>query len=92
MILPDNDNLVGYDTLVYEAFFGKDSQAEKSNYVAMEQNMVDYINYYNKLKDIETITLANEELVSKALTSYNGIKTDYTKFGYTEEVWENMYT
>lgn len=92
MILPDNDNLVGYDTLVYEAFFGKASQAERSNYVAMEQNMVDYINYYNKLKDIETITLANEELVSKALTSYNGIKTDYTKFGYTEEVWENMYT
>lgn len=91
MILPNNDNLVGYDSIVYEAFFGPVSQAQKSNYNAMEQNMVNYINYYNELAKVETITLAYEELVNNALTAYNSIKGDFTKFGYGYEEWEEMY-
>lgn len=34
--------------------------------------------------------MADETLVSDAVTAYNGIKGDYTQFGYDKETWDAM--
>ncbi len=91
MILPANEDLIGYDSIIYQAYFGLTTNAQISKYVAMEQNMIDFIEYYKELAKVSAITLTNEEAVNNAMTAFNRIKADYRLFGYTEEEWNEMY-
>lgn len=92
MILPSNSDITGYDSLIYEVYFGKVENAERSDYVAMEMNMIQFIDYAKQIEKLTTITLSNEELVTNAVTALNGIKQNATNYGYTEEQWNNYVT
>lgn len=92
MVLPSNEDISGYDSLVYEVYFGTVDEAERSDFVAMETNMALFIEYARQIMKIETLTLADETLVQNAVTAYNAIKTDYADFGYTDEEWNAMAT
>lgn len=92
MILPSNPDIKGYDSLLYEVYFGKVEDAERSSYVAMENSMIQFVEYANKIMNIAKLTLSNEELVTNAMTAYNGIKQDPTAYGYTNEEWNTYVT
>ncbi len=92
MIVPSNDKISGYDSLIFEVYFGKLSDAEKSGYIAMENNMIEFVEYAKEIAKLKVITLVNEELVTNALTALNGIKQDPTTYGYTTEEWNGYVT
>ena len=45
MLVPSNDNITGYDSIIYEAFFGKVTADSHSTFVAREQALVDFVDY-----------------------------------------------
>ena len=92
MVLPSNSDISGYDSLIYEVYFGELSDAERSDFVAMENNMALFIEYAEQIMKIEQITMADEDLVQNAVTAYNAIKTDYKDFGYSDDEWNAMVT
>ncbi|MBQ8323254.1 MAG: leucine-rich repeat protein [Clostridia bacterium] len=87
MILPANEDVQGYDSIVFEAYFGKAADSERSEYVAMEKSMIDFFGYAEKISKLSVITLSDEKLVNDALSAYNAIKQDPTDYGYSEEEW-----
>ena len=90
MTVPANSNITGYDNLIYEVYFGKLSSAKRSDYEAQETNMYNFVDYAREIMAIDLITMAHERLVDRALTAYNAVKQDYSKYGYTEEEWTAM--
>ena len=94
MRLPKNDTLEGYDSLVYEAYFGKASKAPRSDYEAMDKSMTQFIEYANQvvaLGGVENVTINDETLVNNAVAAYNAVKQDPTQFGYTTAEWNKLY-
>lgn len=62
MILPSNDDVVGYDSIIYEAFFGKVSDAQRSTYIAKDNRTVSFINLMaNVPTDATKVTLDDEK-------------------------------
>lgn len=90
MILPKNEVLTGYDSIIFEAYFGKTADAERSDYTAMETNLVKFIEYAEKIAAIEKITVADEKIVSNAIMAYKSIQQNALDFGYTAEEWNAM--
>ncbi len=89
LILPDEDEIEGYDSIVYEAFFGKVENAEISNYKPMHKNMIKFIENAKQIEQLNKIQLTDEKLINDALTAYNAVKQDPTKYGYTIEEWNH---
>ena len=95
MRLPKNETLEGYDSLVYEAYFGKVANAKRSNYEAMDKSMSQFIEYANevvKLGGVDNVTINDETLVNKAVAAYNAVKQDPVQFGYTTAEWNKLYS
>ena len=90
MTVPANSNIAGYDSIIFEAYFGKLASAKRSDYEAMETNIYDFVDYAREIMGVGTITMAHEKIVDRALTAYNAIKQDYTKYGFTEAEWTAM--
>lgn len=92
MILPRNDKLEGYDSLVYLVYFGKVSDAPISDYVAMEKSLIQFYEYANQVAQLKNVTLVNEDIVNKALTAYNSITQNPTTYGYDEAEFNSLVT
>ena len=90
MIHPANQELIGYDSLVYEVYFGKVEDAAKSEYQAMQPEMVQFIEYAEKIAKIDYIKLNDEDLINKALTAYKAINQQPESYGITQEEWAKM--
>lgn len=90
MTLPANQDIEGYDSLVYEVYFGKVENASRSTYEAMHKNMINFIEYAKEIKNLSFVTLNNEKLINDAVTAYNSIKQNPTSYGYTSEEWNDM--
>ena len=90
MILPSNTDVVGYDGIIYLVCFGNVEDAEHSTYVAMDKTTSSFIDYATEIEGIADITVKHEALINSAVAALNAMKQDYTKFGYTEERWEEM--
>lgn len=86
MILPSNPDVSGYDTVIYEAFFGKVSAAERSSFVAPDNKTEAFIAAMARLpEDGTSVTLADEAAVLAAVTARNALVQDLTTVGYTAE-------
>ncbi len=92
MILPANEDINGYDSIVYQAYFGTVAEAERSSYVARQDALVKFLDYGSQVANLDTITLANEQLVNDALTAYNAVTQNYKDFGISDELWNNLVT
>ena len=91
MILPQNNGVVGYDSLIYEAYFGKVKDAERSEYVARDENTVNFLDAFKLVPtDVNKIKLSDEKVIVNALTLLNSLKQDLTKYGYTQEEVDQM--
>ena len=88
--LPANEGLIGYDSIVYEGYFGKVENATRSEYVAMEKSLIDFYTYAEKLQAIKVLTLSHETLINKALTAYNAIKQNPADYGYDAEEYKAL--
>ena len=89
MTVPANDGLIGYDNLLFEVYFGKLSEAKRSNEYTMDKNMVDFISFAKKIKTLNVITLADERLINDALTAYNGVKQNPADFNINIDEWND---
>lgn len=91
MILPSNDGLLGYDGILYEAYFGKVENAERSTYVARDQNTIKFLDAIKLVPtDVTKIKLSDEKVIVDALTLFNSLKQDLTTYGYTQEQVASM--
>lgn len=87
MILPANEDIKGYESIIYEAVFGTVENSARNEYVAMEENMINFIEYAKQVLKLEAYTIGNEKLVNNAITALNGITQNYADYGISEEVW-----
>ncbi|MGN1041881.1 MAG: leucine-rich repeat protein [Christensenellales bacterium] len=87
MVLPANKDITGYDGIAYEGYFGKVSSSRRSDYVAMEEELIDFIDYAEKIVAKSVVTLADEALVNDALTAYKALTQEGTDYGYGREEW-----
>ncbi len=90
MILPSNGGLTGYDTLIYEVYFGKQALAEISDYVAMDANLVQFIDGAKEILRIETVTLADDKLITDTVAALEASTKKGTEYGYSEEEWKEL--
>lgn len=90
MILPANEGIEGYDSIVYEVYFGKVQDAKRSSYIAMDKSMVEFYEYALKIAQLNTITLTNENLINNAVTAYNAVTQDPTQYGYDRDEWDGL--
>lgn len=82
MVLPVNGKLIGYESVVYEAYFGKVEDARRSEYTAMEKNLVDFFDYAEAVSKLDVIRMDDEELINDALSCYNAVTQNPSDFGY----------
>lgn len=90
MILPANADIQGYDSVVYQAYFGTVEKAERSDYVAKDANLSDFLDYAKQIGKIEKVTIADEKLIDNAIVALNAVKQDATDYGYTADEWNGM--
>ena len=88
MILPKNSDITGYDSLVFEVYFGKVEDSQRSDYEAMEKNMILFLEYAEKVAKINEVMLTHEKLINNAISYLNAIKQDYADYGIDKEVWD----
>lgn len=84
LILPSNSDVRGYDSIVYQAYFGQVSDATRSDHVAQDDQTTRFLAAINNLPNLEDITLGDESLVNEAIAANNALKQDLTVFGYTQ--------
>lgn len=90
MILPSNDSLSGYDSAIFEAYFGTLDKAIIGDYVAMDSRLAKFIDYAKQIMRIETITMSDETLVDNAMTELEATNDTAVSFGYTDEEWNSL--
>ena len=90
MILPANADAEGYDALPYLVAFGSVSDAGRSDFVAMDKTLSNFISYAKEIEKIDTVTLAHETLINNAVAALNAMKQNATDFGYSQEEWDRM--
>ena len=90
MVLPANNVVEGYDSIVYQVYFGSVEDAERNTTLAKEPNLVTFVTLANEIKEYENIVIAHEDKVNEALTALRAIKQNYTFFGYSEEEWNSL--
>ena len=72
--------MIGYDSIVYEVYFGKDSEANHSDYEAMNKSLIQFIDYAEQIGKLNVITLSDETLINNAITVLNSVNQDATKY------------
>lgn len=92
MKLPANDDISGYDGLTYLAYFGKVANAERSDYVAMQNGLRNFVANAEQILALNKITLANATLIDDAVTELNKVTQDPTTYGISTEQWNKMVT
>ncbi len=92
MILPANETLIGYENVLYEAYFGKVESATRSDYLAKDSNTVLFLELISKIPTADKVTLADDDLIMSTVTAKNSLTQDLTKFGYSKEEVDTMYT
>jgi hypothetical protein len=88
--LPSNEDIEGYDNVIYETYFGKVEDANRSDYVAMEKSMIEFVEYANKVLEITKVMLIHENLINDALSRYNAVTQNYADYGIDANDW-NLY-
>lgn len=85
LIVPNNSKLNGYNSIIFEVYFGGIDNAQKSKYTAMDSYSVSYLEAMERIMNISVVALSDEALINTASTAYANMSTDLTKFGYTQD-------
>lgn len=90
MVLPANEKLSGYDALPYQVYFGSVKDAKRSEYIAMETALTNFLRYVDEISAIEHLKADHEKLINNAIASYNAVTQDPTNYGITSERYQQM--
>ncbi len=90
MILPRNSNISGYDAVVYEAYFGKVADAVRSEYVAMDENLDNFLTYAKEIAAKQELSFNDEPLVDEAIAALKATDDSGVNYGYTEQEWQDL--
>lgn len=90
LIVPNNSDINGYDSIIFEAYFGGVKNAEKSSYTAMTANAVTFIDAMDRIMKLDRISATYDSLITNASRAYNNINCDLTKYGYSQEEIDEM--
>lgn len=88
IIIPGNEDVSGYDNILYQLYFDLDNKTV-SDYIAMDSYSIDYLNKVEMIPD--EIKLSDELIIQNARTAYNVLTQDLTKYGYEEEYLNELY-
>ncbi|MDE7100835.1 MAG: leucine-rich repeat domain-containing protein, partial [Anaeroplasmataceae bacterium] len=88
MILPANEDAQGYDSIIYEVFFGSVSDAKRSDYIAKNTSTTRFLKLIVQIPEV--ITLADEALILEVNALKNSMRQDLTIFGYSQEEVNQM--
>ncbi|MDE5565725.1 MAG: leucine-rich repeat protein, partial [Anaeroplasmataceae bacterium] len=88
MILPANEDAQGYDSIIYEVFFGSASDAKRSDYIAKNTLTTRFLKLIVQIPEV--ITLADEALILEVNSLKNSMRQDLTIFGYSQEEVNQM--
>ena len=89
IVLPKNEDLKGYDNILYNLFFDL-SKVETSTHEAMNKYSIDYL---NKVVLVPTdVKLSDELIIQDARTAYNLLNQDLTKYGYEQAYLDSLLT
>ena len=84
MIVPSNEDIFGYDSLVYLAYFGEiGARGEETTQKALR----DFIDEVAEISAIDVITLGDGDLIDSALVNYKSITQQPVQFGVTDAEW-----
>ncbi len=89
MILPSNEDIEGYDGLVYEGYFGKVEDARRSDYEAMEKSMILFLERAEEVAKIVEVTISHEKLINDAVSQLNAVTQNPTDYGVDADTWNN---
>jgi hypothetical protein len=91
IVLPANNSVDGYNSLVYSVYFDV-ANATRSDYVARDKNLVSFYEYAQKVAQLNAITMMSETVINKAVTALNAIPADQdpTTYGYSAEEWAEL--
>ena len=97
MVVPSNETLEGYDSLVYEAYFGKLENAIRNGNIVMDKYTKAFFEYAEKVAAIgvDNLKLSDESTVNEAITAMNATKQKEfcSQFGEgVEEKWDAYET
>ena len=90
MTLPVNSNISGYDSLVYEVFFGKVADATRSDYVAMDESLEKFLDYAKAIKAKTNLSFADEAVIDEAIAALKSTTSNALDYGYTQEEWDEL--
>lgn len=92
MIVPKNKDVSGYDSPLYEAYFGKLSDIDPSSrtYEATEQAMIDFVDGARQILALDRVTLADDKLISDTVLNYRLVTQDPYARGYSLAEWDNL--
>ena len=84
MVVPSNEDIFGYDSLVYLAYFGEiDVRGEET----MQKALRDFLDEVAEIAAIDVITLGDGDLIDSALVNYKSITQQPVQFGVTDAEW-----
>lgn len=88
LIIPGNDDVTGYDNIIYKLYFDYDN-VKKSDYIALNTKSIDYLDKVSLIsKDVK---LSDGDTIINARTAYNLLNQDLTKYGYSQEYLDELY-
>ena len=90
LVLPANDGVIGYDSIIYEGFFGDIANATHSDYVAKDNYTLAFLEIIDSVPMVDNVTLKDEEVITNAVTILNSMKQSLTQFGYTQQQADEM--
>ncbi len=88
LIIPANDDVTGYDSIIYKLYFDYDNLT-LSSYEALNTKSIDYLD--KVLKITQDVKLSDEETIKNARTAYNLLNQDLTKYGYEQTYLDELY-
>ena len=89
IVIPANEDVSGYDSILYQLYFDLENLTT-SDYVALNSISIDYLNKVSKVPT--KVLLSDEVIIQDARTAYNSLDQDLTKYGYSKEYLDELYT
>lgn len=88
--LPKNEELIGFDGLAYQLFFGDYLSAGRTGYEAMDKNTLAFIDSIELIPNVNNLVFRDQDKVLNALACLNRLTQDLTNYGYTQEEIDSM--
>jgi len=98
IVISSNANVSSYQTPIYNLYFNweeydyenmENNEKFFNDYEALDEYSLDYLNKVSLIPD--EVLIIHGNIIMEAKTSYNLLKQDLTKYGYSQEYLDSLY-